>query len=148
MSAIRIGDVAPDFMQNSARGPIDLHRWLGDGWGLLFCPTGDPAAVRAAELACLARLQPQFARRGVKALGIGADAVVRDQMRSVFVVDPRRRVRAIVGYPHGAGRNFAAVLGVIDALQSGDIRSVGQRKSPQGCRVVESRPRTTAQPHR
>lgn len=148
MSAIRIGDVVPDFIQSSTRGPIDLHRWLGDGWGLLFCPSGGPAAVRAAELACMARLQPQFAGRGVKALGIGTDAVVCHQVRSVFVVDPRRRVRAIVGYPRSAGRNFEAVLGVIDALQSTDSRSVGQCKSPQGCRVVKPRLRTTAQPNR
>lgn len=213
MSAIRIGDVAPDFTQNSTRGPINFHRWLGDSWGLLFSHAGDFAPVCTTELACMAKLQPQFERRGVKALGLSVDSVashlawIKDveaiqqiridfplladvdrkvatlygmihprasgtqTVRSLFVVDPYRHVRAIVSYPQSAGRNFEEVLRVIDALQLTDVYSVatpanwkdGQdviivptevdaRKLkamfPKGYRAVKPYLRMTAQPNR
>ena len=45
-------------------------------------------------------------------------------VRSVFVIDPQRKVRLILTYPMSTGRNFDEVLRVIDALQLSDAYTV------------------------
>lgn len=41
-------------------------------------------------------------------------------VRSVFVIDPTRKIRTILSYPASTGRNTAEVLRVVDSLQTGD----------------------------
>ena len=41
-------------------------------------------------------------------------------VRSVFIIDPDKRIRLMMTYPMSVGRNFAEILRVIDALQTGD----------------------------
>ena len=45
-------------------------------------------------------------------------------VRTVFVIDPRRRIRAMITYPASTGRNFDEILRVIDSLQLTDSHSV------------------------
>jgi alkyl hydroperoxide reductase subunit AhpC len=45
-------------------------------------------------------------------------------VRSVFVIDPNKKVRLILTYPPSAGRNFDEVLRVIDSLQLTDRQKV------------------------
>ncbi len=45
-------------------------------------------------------------------------------VRSVFIIDPKKKVRAIITYPQSAGRNFDEILRVIDSLQLTDNYSV------------------------
>ena len=45
-------------------------------------------------------------------------------IRSVFVIDPAKKIRLTMMYPAAAGRNSAEVLRVIDALQTGDKKGV------------------------
>ncbi len=45
-------------------------------------------------------------------------------VRSLFIVDPKKKVRLIITYPMSTGRNFVEVLRVIDALQLTDNYSV------------------------
>lgn len=45
-------------------------------------------------------------------------------IRSVFVIDPAKKIRLTMMYPASAGRNTAEVLRVVDALQTGDKRGV------------------------
>jgi thioredoxin-dependent peroxiredoxin len=45
-------------------------------------------------------------------------------VRSVFVIDPKKRVRLIITYPQSTGRNFDEILRVIDSLQLTDNHSV------------------------
>ncbi len=45
-------------------------------------------------------------------------------VRSVFVIDPARKVRLILTYPPSTGRNFAEILRAIDSLQLTDTRSI------------------------
>jgi thioredoxin-dependent peroxiredoxin len=30
MAALRLGDIAPDFTQESSTGPIQFHKWFGN----------------------------------------------------------------------------------------------------------------------
>ena len=45
-------------------------------------------------------------------------------VRSVFIIDPARKIRLTMTYPMSVGRNFDEILRVIDALQLGDARRV------------------------
>ncbi len=41
-------------------------------------------------------------------------------VRSVFIIDPAKKIRLTMTYPMAVGRNFDEILRVIDALQTGD----------------------------
>jgi thioredoxin-dependent peroxiredoxin len=45
-------------------------------------------------------------------------------VRSVFLVDPNKKIRAIITYPASTGRNFTEILRVIDSLQLTDSHKV------------------------
>ncbi len=73
--ALRIGDGFPDFMAESTEGPIRFHEWLDGGWAILFSHPKDFTPVCTTELGYMARIQPEFARRGVKIVGLSVDTL-------------------------------------------------------------------------
>ena len=163
---LRLGDVAPDFEQDSSIGRIKFYEWAGDSWTVLFSHPADFTPVCTTELGLTAKLKSEFDRRNVKAIGLSVDPVdkhvewIKDieetqntivsfpiiadvdrkvsvlfdmihpnqsetmTVRSLFIIDPKKKVRLIITYPMSTGRNFDEVLRVIDALQLTDNYSV------------------------
>jgi len=71
--ALQLGDEAPDFTAKTTEGTIQFHEWLGNGWGVLFSHPKDFTPVCTTELGELARIRPEFDRRGVKVMGLSVD---------------------------------------------------------------------------
>ena len=74
---LAIGDDAPDFEADTTEGRIRFHEWLSDPWGVLFAPPKDFTPVCTTELGYMARIKPEFDRRGVKIIGLSVDPVDR-----------------------------------------------------------------------
>jgi alkyl hydroperoxide reductase subunit AhpC len=163
---IQLGQIAPDFVQDSTAGRIRFHEWLGSSWGILFSHPKDYTPVCTTELAEAARLKPEWDKRNVKVIGLSVDPadshkgwekdieetqghalnfpVLADPdrkvsdlygmvhpeadptitVRSVFVIDPNKKVRLMMTYPPSTGRNFAEILRVVDSLQLTDAYKV------------------------
>ncbi|GAQ31564.1 peroxidase [Ralstonia sp. NT80] len=164
--SLRLGDIAPDFEQDSSEGRIKFHEWLGNSWGVLFSHPADYTPVCTTELGLTAKLKEEFAKRNVKAIALSVDSVESHKgwindinetqnttvnfpiiadpdrkvsqlydmihpnasetftVRSLFVIDPNKKVRLTITYPASTGRNFNEVLRVIDSLQLTEYHSV------------------------
>ena len=73
--SLRINSEAPDFTAETTHGRIDFHAWIGNGWAILFSHPKDFTPVCTTELGYMAGLQPEFARRNCKILGLSVDPV-------------------------------------------------------------------------
>jgi alkyl hydroperoxide reductase subunit AhpC len=73
--SLRIQDMAPDFVAETTQGTIKFHEWIGDGWAVLFSHPKDFTPVCTTELGFMAGLQPEFAKRNCKIIGLSVDPV-------------------------------------------------------------------------
>lgn len=159
---LQLGDVVPDFKQESSMGDISFYEWAGDSWVVLFSHPADYTPVCTTELGEVSRLKPEFDKRNVKVLALSVDdtnshkgwindinetqscavnyPILADSdrkvsdlygmihpnsinnltVRSVFIIDPQKKLRLTLTYPASTGRNFPELLRVIDSLQLTD----------------------------
>jgi len=73
--SLRINSEAPNFAAETTQGKINFHEWIGDGWAILFSHPKDFTPVCTTELGYMAGLQPEFAKRNTKILGLSVDSV-------------------------------------------------------------------------
>ena len=183
--ALQLGDVVPDFTQESSQGTISFHEWIGDNWAVLFSHPADFTPVCTTELGTVASLKPEFDKRNVKVIALSVDDVESHKgwigdinetqnttvnypiladgdrkvadlygmihpsslnnltVRSVFIIDPNKKLRLTFTYPASTGRNFDEILRVIDSLQLTDYHQVATPanwKDGEDCVVVPSIP--------
>ncbi|MBB5192416.1 alkyl hydroperoxide reductase subunit AhpC [Silvimonas terrae] len=210
---LRLGDVAPDFTQDSSEGPIHFHEWAGDKWIVLFSHPADFTPVCTTELGYTAKLADEFKKRNVKPLAVSVDpldshakwiedinetqhtrvnfpiiadadkkvatlydmihpnSLANATVRTVFIIDPSKKIRLTLTYPASTGRNFNEILRVIDSLQLTDNYKVAtpanwqdgdevvivpslqdeaeiKQRFPKGYRAVRPYLRLTPQPNK
>ena len=75
--ALQLNETAPDFQAQTTEGPIGFHEWIGDSWAVLFSHPKDFTPVCTTELGYMAQIEPEFARRGVKVIGLSVDPLER-----------------------------------------------------------------------
>jgi len=95
-SVPRINDTAPDFTAETTQGNIDFHQWIGDSWAILFSHPKDFTPVCTTELGYMAKLQPEFAKRNVKIIGLSVDPVAN---HAKWAADIEETQGAKVNYP-------------------------------------------------
>ncbi len=160
--SLLLGEVVPDFEQESTQGTISFHSWIGQDWCVLFSHPADFTPVCTTELGRVAQLKDDFAKRGVKVIALSVDSMddhrswlndveetqfvsidypviadidhkvcdlyemihpnadAKQTVRSVFVIDDKKVLRASFTYPPSSGRNFDEILRLIDSLQLTD----------------------------
>lgn len=72
---LRINDEAPNFTAETSQGKINFHDWVGNNWAILFSHPKDFTPVCTTELGYMAGLQPEFAKRNCKIIGLSVDPV-------------------------------------------------------------------------
>ena len=73
--SLRINQIVPDFQADTSEGPIKFHDWIGDDWAILFSHPKDFTPVCTTEFGAVAQLKDEWAKRGVKVIGISVDGV-------------------------------------------------------------------------
>ncbi|MFM2268461.1 MAG: hypothetical protein RL757_1902 [Bacteroidota bacterium] len=73
--ALRLGDVAPNFVVATTEGEINFHEWLGDAWGVLFSHPADFTPVCTTELGKTAALKDEFDNRNTKVIAVSVDGL-------------------------------------------------------------------------
>jgi alkyl hydroperoxide reductase subunit AhpC len=73
--SLKIGDLAPNFTAETTEGRINFHDWIGSSWCVLFSHPKDFTPVCTTELGYMARIKPDFDKRGVKIMGLSVDPV-------------------------------------------------------------------------
>jgi alkyl hydroperoxide reductase subunit AhpC len=123
--SLQLGDLAPDFTAQTTEGPLAFHSWLGNHWGVLFSHPRDFTPVCTTELGELARLKPEFDRRGTKVISLSVDPVAdhvswsRDVAETQghapnypMIADPDRRISLLYGMIHPAASDSMTVRSV------------------------------------
>jgi len=164
--ALQLGDIVPDFSQDSQLGLIHFYDYAADSWVVLFSHPADYTPVCTTELGEVARLRPEWEKRNVKTIALSVDSVASHSgwiddinatqhtnvdypiladadrkvsdlygmihpnslnnltVRSVFIIDPNKKLRLQITYPASTGRNFEEILRVIDSLQLTEYHQV------------------------
>ncbi len=119
---LAIGSEAPDFTAETTEGPIRFHEWIGDSWCVLFSHPKSFTPVCTTELGYMARIKPEFDKRGVKIIAISIDPVEADLR---WARDIEETQGAAPNYPIIADRDLkvAKLYGMLPADASGDPES-------------------------
>jgi len=134
---LSLGDTAPDFKADTTDGPISFHDWLGDSWAVLFSHPKSFTPVCTTELGYMARIEPEFARRGVKIIGLSVDAVEKNEG---WADDIRDTTGYAPNYPIISDSSFevSKLYGMLPASTDGDsdVRTAADNQTVRNVFVI------------
>ena len=117
--AFAINDTAPDFEAQTTEGKIKFHDWIGDSWAVLFSHPKDFTPVCTTELGYMAKIKPEFDKRGVKIIGLSVDPVDK---HAGWAADIKETQGFAPNYPMIGDIDFnvSKLYGMLPAAVSGD----------------------------
>ena len=117
--ALTIGDTAPDFEAVTTEGTINFHDWIGDSWAVLFSHPRNFTPVCTTELGYMAKIEPDFASRNTKIIGISVDPIENHEQWAEDIAETQG---SAPNYPIIADSDFAVAkaYGMLPADVSGD----------------------------
>ena len=120
--ALQLNDTAPDFTADTTEGEINFHEWIGDSWAVLFSHPKDFPPICTTELGYMAKIKPEFDKRGVKIIGLSVDPVDR---HAGWAADIAETQGTAPNYPLIADNDFkvAKLYGMLPADVYGDAKS-------------------------
>lgn len=141
---IRLGDTAPDFTQESTKGTINLYDWAGDSWVVLFSHPKDFTPVCTTELGEVAKIKPEFDKRGVKIIGLSVDPI---EDHKAWIEDIKETQGARLNFPliADSDRSVSDLYGMIhpNADDTLTVRSVFVIDSEKKVRLIITYPAST-----
>jgi alkyl hydroperoxide reductase subunit AhpC len=116
--SIRLNEIAPDFQAETTQGPIHFHDWIGNGWAVLFSHPKDFTPVCTTELGYMAKLEPEFAKRNVKIIGLSVDPVENHTKWAADILETQGHA---VNYPMIGDHDLAVakLYGMLPAEETG-----------------------------
>jgi thioredoxin-dependent peroxiredoxin len=120
--SIKLGDTAPDFEADTTQGRISFHDWIGDSWAVLFSHPKDFTPVCTTELGYMAKIEPEFAKRNVKIMGLSVDS---SGDHEAWAKDIEETQGHAPNYPIISDADFAVskLYDMLPADTSGDAKS-------------------------
>ena len=119
---LALGDIAPDFEAQTTEGPIRFHDWIGDSWAVLFSHPKDFTPVCTTELGYMAKIKPEFDRRGVKIVGLSVDSTGDHERWAADIAETQGQAP---NYPIIGDDDFnvAKLYGMLPAATSGEAKA-------------------------
>ena len=132
---MRIGDNVPDFIAETSMGVISFHEFIGNSWCVLFSHPADFTPVCTTELGATAKLQPEWAKRGVKVLGLSVDSA-EDHGR--WIADINETQGTTLNFPIIADkdRQVSMLFGMLDATHFRHGSSLGQTQTVRNVYII------------
>jgi alkyl hydroperoxide reductase subunit AhpC len=131
--ALYLGDEAPDFEADTSEGHLKFHEWLGDSWGVLFSHPRNFTPVCTTELGYMASIEPEFAKRGVKIIGLSVDPL---ENHAQWSKDIEETQGTAPNYPIIADSDFS--ISKLYGMLPGDVEGDPTARTPAQNQTVRN----------
>src|SRR5581483_7798793 len=130
---LQLGDTAPDFEAQTTEGTISFHDWIGDSWAVLFSHPKDFTPVCTTELGYMARIKPEFDKRGVKIIGLSVDATGDHE---AWARDIEETQGTAPNYPIIGDNDFQ--VSKLYGMLAGDVEGDAKARTPMDNQTVRN----------